>query len=79
VSRNGIVLCSDIRCKTGSGCTSHIPALEHVANRPIAHYVQDALLAADADQLVIAGTTVATSMLFCSAAHQKAVARSLSQ
>jgi glucose-1-phosphate thymidylyltransferase len=54
--RKGVVLFSDTRCKTGCNCNSHIPALEHVANRPIAHHVLDALLAAGTDHLVIAGT-----------------------
>ena len=50
------MLFSDVRCETGRSCNSRIPALEHVANRPIAHHVLDAMLAAGADQLVIAGT-----------------------
>lgn len=54
--RKGVVLFSDIRCKTGRSCDSHIPALEHVANRPIAQHVLDAMVAAGADQLVLAGT-----------------------
>ena len=53
----GVVLFSEIRCETGRRCNTHIPALEHVANRPIAHHVLDAMVAAGADQLVIAGTT----------------------
>lgn len=54
--RKGVVLFSDIGCETRCSCDSHIPALEHVANRPIAYHVLDAILAAGADQLVIAGT-----------------------
>jgi glucose-1-phosphate thymidylyltransferase len=54
--RKGVVLFSDIRCKTGCTCNSQIPALEHVANRPIAHHVLDAMLAAGADELIIAGS-----------------------
>jgi glucose-1-phosphate thymidylyltransferase len=54
--RKGVVLFSDVRCKTGCTCNSQIPALENVANRPIAHHVLDAMLAAGADELVIAGS-----------------------
>src|SRR5690348_2821810 len=53
--RKGVVLFSDNRCETGCRCNNHIPALEHVANRPIAYHVLDAMLAAGTDQLVIAG------------------------
>lgn len=40
-------------CQCG---TCRIPALEEVANRPIAHHVLDALLAAGVERLVMAGT-----------------------
>lgn len=53
--RKGVVLFSGIRCQTGCSCNGHIPGLEYVANRPIAHHVLDAMLAAGADELVIAG------------------------
>ena len=51
----GVVLFSETPCKSGCVCKSHIPGLECVANRPIAHHVLDALVAAGADELVIAG------------------------
>jgi glucose-1-phosphate thymidylyltransferase len=54
--RKGVVLFSNVRWENGCSCNSHIPALEPVANRPIAYHVLDAMLAAGADQLVIAGT-----------------------
>src|SRR5437762_3586263 len=54
--RKGVVLISNLRCETGRSCNCHVPALEHVANRPIIHHVLDAMLAAGADQLVIAGS-----------------------
>jgi glucose-1-phosphate thymidylyltransferase len=55
--RKGVVLFSDIGYERGCSCKACIRALEHVANRPIAHHVLDALVAAGADELVIAGTT----------------------
>lgn len=51
----GVVLFSRIRRKTGCGCNGHIPGLEYIANRPIAYHVLDAMLAAGARELVIAG------------------------
>jgi glucose-1-phosphate thymidylyltransferase len=53
----GVVLFSDIRCDTRCSWNSQLPALEHVANRPIAHHVLDAMRAAGVTELVIAGDT----------------------
>lgn len=39
----------------GSRVSSEIPALEHVANRPIVHHVLDALLGAAIQELIVAG------------------------
>jgi glucose-1-phosphate thymidylyltransferase len=41
-----------------SGCTcgpTQVPALEHVANRPIAHHVLDTMCAAGVDEVIVAG------------------------
>lgn len=54
--QKGVVLFSERPCHLDRARNSQVPALEHVANRPIAHHVLDAMLAAGADELVIAGT-----------------------
>lgn len=44
---------------THNGCTcgtTQVPALEHVANRPIAHHVLDAMGAAGIDEVIVAGS-----------------------
>ena len=43
----------DTRCTCGP---SRLPALEHVANRPIAHHVLDAMVAAGVEEVIVAGT-----------------------
>jgi glucose-1-phosphate thymidylyltransferase len=56
--RKGVLLFAGSPCQNGSGCTCgsrRLPALEHVANRPIAHHVLDAMLAAGIDELVLTG------------------------
>jgi glucose-1-phosphate thymidylyltransferase len=53
--RNGVVLFADAGQKGGSCVSSEIPALAHVANRPIAHHVFDALRGAAIDELIVAG------------------------
>jgi glucose-1-phosphate thymidylyltransferase len=55
--RMGVLVFSDT--PPDSGCTcgpSHLPALAHVANRPIAHHALDALLGAGVEDVIIAGT-----------------------
>ncbi|MGI8715741.1 MAG: hypothetical protein ACR2NR_21680 [Solirubrobacteraceae bacterium] len=52
----GVVLFADVPAVNGHRRgASEVLALEPVANRPIAHHVLDALLAAEVDQLVLAG------------------------
>ncbi len=52
----GVVVFTDTRRPDACTCGNPaIPALECVANRPIAHHVLDALLSAGVDDLVIAG------------------------
>lgn len=53
----GVLVFSDTQWQNGCTCgTSQVPALEHVANRPIAHHVLDALLAGGVEEVVVAGT-----------------------
>lgn len=55
--QKGVLLFSGTLPQTGCTCgTRHIPALVHVANRPIAHHVLDAMTAAGVDELILAGT-----------------------
>jgi glucose-1-phosphate thymidylyltransferase len=53
----GVLVFADRR-PSQNGCTcgsSQLPALEHVANRPIVHHVLDAMRAAGVDELIVAG------------------------
>ena len=53
----GVLVFAD-RQPSHNGCTcgsSRLPALEHVANRPIVHHVLDAMRAAGVDELLVAG------------------------
>jgi glucose-1-phosphate thymidylyltransferase len=57
--RKGVLLFADSPYQNGNGCTCgsrRLPALEDVANRPIAHHVLDAMLAAGIDELVLTGS-----------------------
>ncbi len=53
----GVVVFEDAPHRRGCVCAkSELPALEDVANRPIAHHVLDALLAVDIVEIVVVGT-----------------------
>lgn len=55
--QKGVLLFADRPCQATCTCGSRqLPALEHVANRPIVHHVLDALRAAGVDELVVTGT-----------------------
>jgi glucose-1-phosphate thymidylyltransferase len=55
--QKGVLLFANTPCQTGCTCGSRrLSALEHVANRPIAHHVLDAMGAAGVDDLVVTGT-----------------------
>jgi glucose-1-phosphate thymidylyltransferase len=57
--RKGVLLFANSPCQNGNGCTCgsrRLPALEHVANRPIAHHVLDAMHAAGIDEFVLTGS-----------------------
>jgi glucose-1-phosphate thymidylyltransferase len=53
----GVVVFPDAPWQNGGTSTTvRMPALEDVANRPIAHHVLDALLAEGVDEVIVAGT-----------------------
>lgn len=53
----GLVLFAEsFRPTNGALSRAPIPALEHVANRPIAHHVLDAVLASGVEEIIVAGT-----------------------
>src|SRR5436190_11068789 len=52
--RKGVVVFADAGQEASSRVNADIPALEHVANRPIAHHVFDALLGAAVQELIVA-------------------------
>jgi glucose-1-phosphate thymidylyltransferase len=52
--RKGVVVFADASQEARSRANAEIPALEHVANRPIAHHVFDALLGAAVQELIVA-------------------------
>jgi glucose-1-phosphate thymidylyltransferase len=55
--QKGVLLFADSPRHNGCTCGSRqLPALEHVANRPIAHHVLDAMHAAGVDDLIVTGT-----------------------
>lgn len=55
--QKGVLLLADSPCQSTCTCGSRqLPALEHVANRPIVHHVLDAMHAAGVDELVVTGT-----------------------
>jgi glucose-1-phosphate thymidylyltransferase len=52
----GVVLFADRPSHNGCTCgNAQLPALEHVANRPIVHHVLDAMRAAGVDELIVSG------------------------
>ncbi len=54
----GVVLFAERPSQNGCTCgSSQLPALEHVANRPIVHHVLDAMRAAGVDELMAVGPT----------------------
>lgn len=54
--QKGVLLFANGGCHQGCTCGSRsVPALEHVANRPIAHHVVDAMQAAGVDELILTG------------------------
>jgi glucose-1-phosphate thymidylyltransferase len=55
--RMGVLVFSDTPPDGGCTCgPSRLPALEHVANRPIAYHALDALTAAGVEDVIVAGT-----------------------
>lgn len=57
--RKGVLLFADTPCHSDTGCTCgsrRLPALEPVANRPIAHHVLDAMQGAGVEELVVTGS-----------------------
>lgn len=53
----GVLVFPESPSQNGCTCsTTPMPALEHVANRPIAHHVLDALEAARVKEVIVAGT-----------------------
>lgn len=55
--QKGILLFADRSRQNSCICGSRqIPALEHVANRPIAHHVLDAMCGAGVTEMIVAGT-----------------------
>lgn len=72
--RKGVLLFADDPCLSGHSCTCgsrRLPALEHVANRPIAHHVLDAMHTAGIDELVLAGSAdVLIDVRACLAGYQ---------
>lgn len=54
--QKGVVLFRDGPGHRGCACGHDVPALMHVANRPIAHHVLDAIAAAGVDEVVATGT-----------------------
>lgn len=56
--RKGVLLFAEGAGQNGSTSrASHVPALEAVANRPIAHHVLDALLATGVDHVIVTGVS----------------------
>jgi glucose-1-phosphate thymidylyltransferase len=54
--QKGILVFPDSPPEGGCTCTpSRVPALEHVANRPIAYHVLDALIAAGVEEVIVVG------------------------
>jgi glucose-1-phosphate thymidylyltransferase len=71
--QKGVLLFAAGPCQTTCTCGSRrLPALEHVANRPIVHHVVDGLRAAGVDELVVTGTAdVLIDVRACLSTYQK--------
>jgi glucose-1-phosphate thymidylyltransferase len=68
----------DAEASRGIGSTRPVPATEHVANRPIAHHVVDALEAVGVEHIVVAASTrTAAAMRECLSALDRSSRASL--
>ena len=59
----GVMVVEDAHCEPRVIGSQRLPALEHVANRPIAHHVLDALSSAGADEFVVIANEALTDIV----------------